>query len=76
MLANEWDISELIAAGFSEADLTGIDAVADAENDKTPSGPAATLAFPPRVWLMQRGEIIAALQPIIEGYGGQAEWPE
>jgi hypothetical protein len=24
MLANEWDIAELIAAGFSEADLTGI----------------------------------------------------
>jgi hypothetical protein len=29
MLANEWDISELIAAGFSEADLTGLEVPED-----------------------------------------------
>jgi hypothetical protein len=29
MLANEWDIAELIAAGFSEADLTGLEVPED-----------------------------------------------
>ena len=78
-LANEWDVEDLIAAGFTEEELTGFDDETQDEtppSEKNPQPPKSVLAFPPRVWLTQRSEIIAALAPIVESYGGSMEWAE
>jgi len=75
-LANEWSMEVLIAAGFSEADLTGLEVPEGGQDEKPVHTPTASLSFPPRVWLTQRAEIVKALQPIIDSFGGAAEWPE
>jgi ParB-like chromosome segregation protein Spo0J len=75
-LANEWEIEELVAAGFTEAELSVLDIQPEKESKQKADAPRAVLTFPARVWLTQRAEVIAALAPVVESFGGQAEWPE
>ena len=79
------DLLEQLDTGTMNMDLTGYSAEAleelmtqvhQAEKETTPKSPAAVLTFPPRVWLTQRAEVIAALAPVVESFGGQVEWPE
>jgi len=82
ILANEWsDLDELIKGGFDPVGLEDLltgKKPDEAQNDPVkPAGPpAATIVFPARVWLTQRAEIVAALQPIAESFGAQTEWPK
>jgi ParB-like chromosome segregation protein Spo0J len=79
------DLLEELDTGATDMDLTGyveseIERLMLQEHqDEEPEAikpPRASIAFPARVWLTQRAEIMAAFQPIIEGFGGVAEWPE
>lgn len=55
----------------------GVECENDAGDDpRPPASPMSKLTFPPRVWLTQRDAIQAALSPIIESFGGTAEWAE
>jgi len=76
----EWGLSfeDLVAAGYTEAeaDLTGLDAPEPEKAEKEPGLPGAAITFPPRVWLAQRAEIMAAITQAISGFGGNAAWTE
>jgi hypothetical protein len=49
----------------------------DEDDEPRPASlPTSKLTFPPRVWLTQRDAIQDALSPIIESFGGTAEWAE
>lgn len=81
------DLLESIDTGEFDMDLTGF-CQAELErlmtqvylgDDKTKEPPASvksSVYFPPRVWLTQRGQIIADIEAVIKGYGGEAEWAE
>ena len=48
-----------------DADQAGKDGVNDVRSH---------VFFPPRVWLTQRAEIVAAMEALLTQYGGRAEW--
>jgi hypothetical protein len=48
-----------------DADQAGKDGVNDVRSH---------VFFPPRVWLTQRAEIVAAMETLLTQYGGRAEW--
>ena len=76
-LANEWEVEDLIAAGFTEDELTGIcDSDEDVGKEKASAPPCVLISFPPRVWLVQAPDIRAAIQKVVEPYGGACEWPK
>ena len=76
-LANEWDVEDLIAAGFAEVELTGLaDDTGDVGKEKDPAPPSVSISFPPRVWLVQASDIRAAIQNTVEPFGGACEWPD
>jgi hypothetical protein len=69
--------------GFSQEALAEllVEELVECENDvdddpRPPASPVSKFTFPPRVWLTQRDAIKAALSPIIESFGGTAEWAE
>jgi hypothetical protein len=75
MLTADWEIPDLEAMGIDCGGMKDEAGKAD-EEPKAVKPPRASISFPARVWLTQRAEIIAAFQPIVEGFGGVAEWPE
>jgi ParB-like chromosome segregation protein Spo0J len=74
ILAADWKLDELVDLGLDK-DMTGFDGEATAETAPAPSHPECRISFPPRVWLTQRHEIIAALQDVVGAFGGAAKWP-
>jgi ParB-like chromosome segregation protein Spo0J len=81
------DLLEELDTGGFDMDLTGFveserERLAtqyheeSAADTKPPPPPKCAIVFPALVWLTQKAEIKAALEPIVEGYGGEAEWPE
>ena len=84
-LLEQLDAGQTTDTGQLLADLTGYDLaererlanqIHQPKDDIAPVAPRSVISFPPRVWLTQRSEIIAALRPIIDGFGGITEWAE
>lgn len=61
MLANEWDIEELVAAGFDEKELTGIEDDPEKNGEGVPERDPnimIRISVPAPVWIGKRDEIL------------------
>jgi hypothetical protein len=79
MLAADWDLPELKEMGFDKlmAEIEADQASAPGEaEDHAQQWPECRITFPPRVWLTQKTDIIAALQGVVASFGGSATWPD
>lgn len=71
MLANEWDVDELIAAGFDEKELTGIEEETEEDKDGVPDRDPnimIRISVPAPVWIGKRDEILGICERMKSTY--------